>query len=190
MAVYPLYSPSEAEEAQQAIAAIKAIKQRAPQDSIAILVRSRAHLSEIVPALRQQDIAFTAIEIEALGQAPAIQDLLALTRAYLFPADRVAWLACLRAPWCGLTIDALFKLAHPHKGKTLWQSIHDQALTEALTAADKARWANSARFLQNSSRNGNACRSGRHWNHSGANWAGRRPCGTRPNLRIVRHSLN
>ena len=139
VAVYPLYSPSEAEEAQQAIAAIKAIKQRAPQDSIAILVRSRAHLSEIVPALRQQDIAFTAIEIEALGQAPAIQDLLALTRAYLFPADRVAWLACLRAPWCGLTIDALFKLAHPHKGKTLWQCIHDQALTEALTAADKAR---------------------------------------------------
>ena len=139
VAVYPLYSPSEAAEARRVLAVIREIKQRAPEDSIALLARSRAHLAAIIPALRGQGIAFAAIEIEALGRAPAIQDLLALTRAYLFPADRVAWLACLRAPWCGLGIDSLFRLAHPQKGKTLWQCIHDPALIASLAAAERAR---------------------------------------------------
>ena len=137
--VYPLYSASRAAEARRVVAVIRAIKQRAPEDSIALLVRSRAHLAAIIPALRAEGIAFAALEIEALGEEPAIQDLLALTRAWLFPADRVAWLACLRAPWCGLSLDALFKLAHPHKGKTLWQCLHDAALVESLAPAERAR---------------------------------------------------
>ena len=137
--VYPLYSASRAAEARRAVAVIRAVKQRAPEDSIALLVRSRAHLAAIVPALRAQGIAFAALEIEALGEEPAIQDLLALTRAWLFPADRVAWLACLRAPWCGLGLDALFKLAHPPQGKTLWQGLHDTALVESRAPAERAR---------------------------------------------------
>ena len=152
VAVYPLYSASRAAEARRVVDVIRAIKQRAPTDSIALLVRSRAHLAAIIPALRAEGIAFAALEIEALGEEPAIQDLLALTRAWLFPADRVAWLACLRAPWCGLGLDALFKLAHPHKGKTLWQCLYDAALVESLAPAERARLrgfsAVFTRFLQ------------------------------------------
>ena len=139
VAVYPLYSASRAAEARRVVDVVRAIKQRAPTDSIALLVRSRAHLVAIVPALRAEGIAFAALEIEALGEEPAIQDLLALTRAWLFPADRVAWLACLRAPWCGLGLDSLFKLAHPPQGKTLWQCLHDAALIESLAPAERAR---------------------------------------------------
>ncbi len=74
---------------------------------IAILVRTRQHLINIIPKLREANIPFAAIEIEKLGEKQVILDLLALTRAWLYPADRVAWLSILRAPWCGLDLKHL-----------------------------------------------------------------------------------
>ena len=69
-----------------------------------MLVRARAHLIEIVSALKRNRIAFQAIEIDQLGERPVVEDLMALTFALLHAADRVSWLAILRAPWCGLTL--------------------------------------------------------------------------------------
>jgi ATP-dependent helicase/nuclease subunit A len=78
---------------------------------IAVLVRSRNHLNEIVATLKQEDaIPFRAVEIESLGQQQEVLDLTALTRALLHPADRVAALALLRAPCCGLSLADLHTL--------------------------------------------------------------------------------
>lgn len=78
---------------------------------IAVLVRNRIHLSAIVEELkRQSPIPFRAVRIEQLDERPEILDLFALTRALLHPADRVAWLALLRAPWCGLELAELHLL--------------------------------------------------------------------------------
>ncbi|MDR3745007.1 MAG: UvrD-helicase domain-containing protein [Acidobacteriaceae bacterium] len=81
---------------------------------IAVLVAGRSHLTEIVAALQQQNaldrVPFRAVEIEALDQRQEILDLSALTRALLHPADRVAVLAVLRAPWCGLSLADLHTL--------------------------------------------------------------------------------
>jgi ATP-dependent helicase/nuclease subunit A len=81
---------------------------------IAVLVRSRNHLIDIVAALKREDsagaIPFRAVEIEALGERHEVLDLFALTRALLHPADRVAWLAVLHAPWCGLGLAELHML--------------------------------------------------------------------------------
>ena len=60
--------------------------------------------NQIVPALKGAGLRFRAIEIEALTHRPAVQDLHALARALLHLADRVAWLAVLRAPWCALSL--------------------------------------------------------------------------------------
>ena len=79
--------------------------------SKAILVRNRAHLDEIVPALKEAGVRFRALDIEQLGEKQVVQDLYALTRALLHLGDRIAWLAVLRAPWCGLTLADLLALA-------------------------------------------------------------------------------
>jgi ATP-dependent exoDNAse (exonuclease V) beta subunit len=81
---------------------------------IAVLVRNRAHLTEIVSELKRNrdtgPVPFRAIDIEPLDERPEILDLFALTRSLLHPADRVSWLAVLRAPWCGLELADLQNL--------------------------------------------------------------------------------
>jgi ATP-dependent exoDNAse (exonuclease V) beta subunit len=92
--------------------------------SLAVLVRSRTHLIEIVSALKRHRIAFQAIEIDQLGERQVIEDLMALTFALLHAADRVSWLALLRSPWCGLTLADLHQLAGADHHATVWDLLH------------------------------------------------------------------
>jgi ATP-dependent helicase/nuclease subunit A len=107
--------------------------------SVAILVRSRTHLLEVIPRLREARLAFRAIEIEPLGDRPVVQDLLALTRALAHLADRTAWLAVLRAPWCGLTLADLTALCGGEDPATVWEAMHDAARVALLSADGRAR---------------------------------------------------
>jgi len=81
---------------------------------IAILARTRGHLSAVVEEFKahagKPEIPFRAIDLDRLDERPEVQDALALTRALLHPADRIAWLAVLRAPWCGLSLVDLLAL--------------------------------------------------------------------------------
>lgn len=88
---------------------IENIKDR--HETIAILVRSRSHLMDVIPALKKAKIPFSALDIDSLASQQIIQDLLSLTCALLHPADRIAWLSILRAPWCGLTLSDLLEVA-------------------------------------------------------------------------------
>ncbi|MGI9310815.1 MAG: UvrD-helicase domain-containing protein [bacterium] len=81
------------------------------EHDIAVLGRTRAHLHRVAEALRRRGIAFQAIDMERLAERPAIRDLTALTRALARDGDRIAWLAVLRALWCGLELADLCALA-------------------------------------------------------------------------------
>ncbi|MEW5837771.1 MAG: UvrD-helicase domain-containing protein [Pseudomonadota bacterium] len=107
--------------------------------SIAILVRSRSHLARIIPALRKAGIALQAVEIERLAEQPMVLDLLALTRALLHPADRIAWLAVLRAPWCGLPLNDLLTLVANAPEDALWRLMQDEARLAGLTEDARTR---------------------------------------------------
>jgi ATP-dependent exoDNAse (exonuclease V) beta subunit len=108
-----------------------------PGGSVAVLVRARGHLDRILPALHAAGIGYQAVEIEPLAQRPVIQDLLALTRALLHPADRANWLAVLRAPWCGLTLADLHHLADTAAPMPL--RLADDAAVANLSADGRAR---------------------------------------------------
>jgi ATP-dependent exoDNAse (exonuclease V) beta subunit len=74
-----------------------------PQDqSIAILVKGKSHVLQIVATLRERRIPYQAVDIEPLKQSQVVSDLMALARAVWSPNDKVAWFALLRGPWCGL----------------------------------------------------------------------------------------
>ena len=98
-------------EARKVVADIKNYLARHPDDQIAVLIRNRSHASGILEALDEEKIGYYASEIIDLKSRPVVRDLLTLTRALLNLADRTCWLAILRAPWCGLTLDDLLVLA-------------------------------------------------------------------------------
>src|SRR5690606_16597251 len=78
--------------------------------NVAILVRARSHARAISRRLSEAGIAHRAVELTRLAQRPVVSDLTQLARALAHPADRLAWLCVLRAPWCGLTLVPLTTL--------------------------------------------------------------------------------
>ncbi|TNE80651.1 MAG: DNA helicase UvrD, partial [Gammaproteobacteria bacterium] len=94
--------PDRRAEAQRVVELVAEAKFRNPEGSIAILVRNRTHLPEILDALRQAGHRWQAADIDPLASRMPVVDLMSLTRALLSPADRIAWLSILRTPWCGL----------------------------------------------------------------------------------------
>jgi ATP-dependent exoDNAse (exonuclease V) beta subunit len=98
---------------QSCIAQARQARERGEEKKfrIAVLGRAKNHLIPIAEALREAEIPFRAVELEKLAARPEVLDALALARALLNPQDRVAWLGVLRAPWCGLSLDDLHRLA-------------------------------------------------------------------------------
>ncbi|MBF0137018.1 MAG: UvrD-helicase domain-containing protein [Magnetococcales bacterium] len=143
VASHPQIPAAPETEAGQVVATVQDALHHSPEEKIAILVRSRNHLGDIVPALRRSGIPFQAVEIAALAGTPVVQDLFALTRALLHPADRVHWLALLRAPWCGLTLTELLILTGEAtttpNNTTLWECLHDPIRTSQLNPASRSR---------------------------------------------------
>ncbi|MDP3540826.1 MAG: UvrD-helicase domain-containing protein [Azonexus sp.] len=112
-----------------------------PDERIAVLVRARSHLDALVAEIRRSapDLRFQAVDIEGLDGRQHVQDLLILFRALHHRADRVHWLALLRAPWCGLTLADLHALAADDKKSTVWQLMQDEARLARLSADGQLR---------------------------------------------------
>ncbi|MEM9384969.1 MAG: UvrD-helicase domain-containing protein [Pseudomonadota bacterium] len=94
--------------------------------SVAVLVRARDHLAQILPALRAARLPYLGVDIEPLRDALEVRDVHALTRALWHLGDRAAWLTVLRAPWCGMTLHDLHALVLEDRGRTVWDCVIDQ----------------------------------------------------------------
>jgi ATP-dependent exoDNAse (exonuclease V) beta subunit len=112
-------------EAACVIQRIRAALREDPEGSVAILVRARSHLFAITEALKAAALPFSAVDIDPLAARSIVRDLLALTRAMLDPADRIAWLSFLRAPWCGLALADLEALVRDRPTASIWDCVQD-----------------------------------------------------------------
>jgi ATP-dependent helicase/nuclease subunit A len=108
---------------------------------VLILVRKRGGLfEEILRALKHGKIPVAGADRLALSEHIVFDDLLALARFALFPADDLTLAALLRSPFCDLEDESLYRLAKGRQG-SLWRTLQDRA--------DEApEWREAADFLR------------------------------------------
>lgn len=131
--------PDPGAEAARVVAILDEEVRRNREQSIAVLVQSRTHLEGLRERLREQGVAVHAVEIDTLAEQPVAQDLAGLTRALLHFDDRIAWLAVLHAPWCGLTWADLDTLCHDEPRAAIWDLLRQPARLAALSADGRSR---------------------------------------------------
>lgn len=104
-----------------------------PDDDMAVLVRGRTQLPQLLAELRSAGISYQAVEIDRLTDLPEIIDVLALTRAAAHQGDRIAWLGLLRAPWIGLQWSDLHALVRNDTSSTVWELLQSEERLRALS---------------------------------------------------------
>jgi len=119
---------AERDDDEEARRVIELISQSDPDETCAILVRSRNHAINILARLdsikaTQPRYRYQAIQFTQLADTSLIQDLVSLTLALMQPVDRLAWLAMLRAPYIGLDLSDLDILAGGDSGKIILDRI-------------------------------------------------------------------
>ncbi len=137
--LFPFIGRSGVEEADTVVGLVREALAAGDQQNIAVLVRNRTHLDWIVPALKRATIPFQAMEVEPLSERPLVLDLLALTRALLHPADRLSWLAVLRAPWSGLSLEDLYLLAGEDLTLSIWELMQEEGRIQRLSRSGSRR---------------------------------------------------
>ena len=130
-------------EALYVLNLIKDTRKSNPDASIAVLTRSKAHLSELITLINKKDtsIPIDAIEMSKILSNQTFQDILSLTKALFDFSDRTNWIAALKSPWCGLSINDLALLFEKDHKSLVWELINNIDNTSRL---DK----NSARRLR------------------------------------------
>lgn len=124
-------------EAQEVTAVIQAALAEDATKTIAILVRGRSHLKYILPELKKAGIEVRGKDIDPIGEAAPVSEVIALIRALWHSADRAAWLATLRAAFVGLSWDDCVVVARGHN--VILQSLRDEAVQAELSVEGQAR---------------------------------------------------
>lgn len=125
----------EAAEAARVLDLVHEARRSDPLQETCILVRNRSHAAPIIAALREAGVAFVAPDMDVLERSGVAQDLLALSRALCQPADRLAWIGVLRAPWCGLSLADLVVLLGDDHDATVPDLLRDERRVARLGSA-------------------------------------------------------
>ena len=154
--VHPVFGADTAVEAGTGLEVVRNLLEQHPDDDVAILVRSRTHLPDLLRELRDEGIGYRAVEIDRLTDLPEIIDVLALTRALVHQGDRHAWLALLRSPWAGLDWTDLHALVRNDRDSTVRELLQDASRISRLSAEGRRSVRIVARVMEDALATGRA----------------------------------
>ena len=106
-----LFPDDRTGEARAIAARVAELRRLDPRASVAVLVAAHAHAVPVIAALEAQAVPALGVDLVPLRERMVVRDLVQLTRALYDLADRAAWLAVLRAPWCGARLATLTALS-------------------------------------------------------------------------------
>lgn len=112
-----------------------------PEDSIAILVRSRSQLEMIIPVLQKQGIDFEGVDLFSLSSVSHLRDIYNLTQALLMPAERLPWFSVLRSPYVGLSLPDLHAVALLTRSSSIYSNLDFLSQSESLSLVGRERLA-------------------------------------------------
>ncbi len=135
---HPFAEDQFVQEAQTVLDVVQSSLADNPTDKIAILVRSRSHLVEIAPLLKQHNIEFESLKITPLKDRLLTRDLFSLARALMHLGDKLAWLSILRSPWCGLTLNDILVLSK-EDGQIIYEQLANESILTQLSRDGKDR---------------------------------------------------
>lgn len=137
--LHPRVYPARLDEANDVADIVEETLQGERDGSVGILVRTRNQARYIIAELRQRNIEFQGGGLDQPGESGIEQDLMALARALAHAGDRVAWMAVLRATWCGLSLADLEALCGRDWNATVWQLMNDPGALERLSGDGRQR---------------------------------------------------
>jgi ATP-dependent exoDNAse (exonuclease V) beta subunit len=123
---------------------------------VAILVRARKHIGDVMRILRSKGLPCRAVELVPLRERSVVVDLIQLARALSHEGDRAAWVAVLRAKWCGLNLKTLHQLLAGENLKRSVRSVMQRALKDDAPHATRhqsidddqwQRWLSTSQIL-------------------------------------------
>ena len=120
-----LFADGPAAEARAIAAQVAELRRLDPEGSVAVLVVAHAHGEPIISALEAQRLKPLGVDLVPLSERLVVRDLVSLTRALCDRADRAAWLAVLRAPWCGARLRTLTALSALNDRELVFEALSD-----------------------------------------------------------------
>ncbi len=100
---------------------------------------SRSHAAPIMTGLEARKIDAIGVDLVPLRELSIVRDLVALMQATSHLGDRTAWLAVLRAPWCGLSLATLTVLSHRRDTLLVWEAMADEQRLSRCPAEEASR---------------------------------------------------
>jgi ATP-dependent exoDNAse (exonuclease V) beta subunit len=100
-------------------------------------------------ALESRGTDAIGVDLVPLHDLSIVRDLVALLQALHHLGDRTAWLAVMRAPWCGLSLETLTELSQRADKQLPWEALSDPARLKHIPGGEVARLTRVREVLAN-----------------------------------------